>query len=542
TAPMGGIAFGGEDRPVFLACGIGITPALAVAFAAPTRPGRVYWWVRSTEAPGLIDHVRERLAQSALDLVLIDTSKDGARLGEDCADWLRARLMRAHDLPHVCGPVGFQSKIERALDALEWPRERLKLSSFVYGAGIEPDEPRAPLERVEQFRVPDDTVVTESFHLREARSFVEKQREARAFLAQFYHEIGAPEPFQDRLLAVTRALRRTGSYRHTPEELAFGARLAWRNSNRCIGRYFWQSLVVRDRREPLEGLEGRALAKAVFDELVAHMTFGTNGGDLRPSITVFPSEKDVFIENGQLILYAGYPQKDGTILGDPKNVELTKKAISLGWYGNKTEFDVLPIMITISGQETHLFKLPETAILEVALSHPEQETFAKLGLKWFALPAVANMALDLGGVVYRAAPSNGFYMGTEIGSFNLADPKRYDKLVPAAEALGIDRSESNPMWRDQALTEINRAVLHSFRAQGVRILDHHSLSSWFDRFRADEAAKGRPVFGHWPWIVPPMAGNLSNVWHDAKLKNVILKPGYFYQQSPTAEAKESTAA
>ncbi|MEM9855695.1 MAG: (2Fe-2S)-binding protein, partial [Pseudomonadota bacterium] len=47
TAPMGGIAFGGEDRPVFLACGIGITPALAVAFAAPTRPGRVYWWVRS---------------------------------------------------------------------------------------------------------------------------------------------------------------------------------------------------------------------------------------------------------------------------------------------------------------------------------------------------------------------------------------------------------------------------------------------------------------------------------------------------------------
>ena len=32
-------------------------------------------------------------------------------------------------------------------------------------------------------------------------------------------------------------------------ELEHGARVAWRNNARCIGRLFWSSLLVRDRRE-----------------------------------------------------------------------------------------------------------------------------------------------------------------------------------------------------------------------------------------------------------------------------------------------------
>lgn len=32
-----------------------------------------------------------------------------------------------------------------------------------------------------------------------------------------------------------RRLSRSGRYAHTPTELAFGARLAWRNHGRCIG-------------------------------------------------------------------------------------------------------------------------------------------------------------------------------------------------------------------------------------------------------------------------------------------------------------------
>ncbi|MFD2354446.1 nitric oxide synthase oxygenase [Nonomuraea ferruginea] len=34
---------------------------------------------------------------------------------------------------------------------------------------------------------------------------------------------------------MAREIARRGSYTHTSEELEFGARVAWRNSNRCIG-------------------------------------------------------------------------------------------------------------------------------------------------------------------------------------------------------------------------------------------------------------------------------------------------------------------
>ena len=42
-----------------------------------------------------------------------------------------------------------------------------------------------------------------------------------------------------------------GHYDHTFEELEHGARMAWRNSNKCIGRLFWQSLNVFDKREAI---------------------------------------------------------------------------------------------------------------------------------------------------------------------------------------------------------------------------------------------------------------------------------------------------
>jgi hypothetical protein len=37
--------------------------------------------------------------------------------------------------------------------------------------------------------------------------------------------------------AIAAEIDETGTYSHTSDELQFGARLAWRNSNRCIGRH-----------------------------------------------------------------------------------------------------------------------------------------------------------------------------------------------------------------------------------------------------------------------------------------------------------------
>lgn len=52
----------------------------------------------------------------------------------------------------------------------------------------------------------------------------------------------------ERIKEVEHDINTTGFYHHTSEELIYGARLAWRNSNRCIGRLFWESLKVQDAR------------------------------------------------------------------------------------------------------------------------------------------------------------------------------------------------------------------------------------------------------------------------------------------------------
>jgi len=75
----------------------------------------------------------------------------------------------------------------------------------------------------------------------------------------------------DRLEAIITEIEQTGTYTLTTDELTEGAKLAWRNSNRCIGRLFWQTLNVRDARD----------AKTfdnVFEALVSHLRYATNDG------------------------------------------------------------------------------------------------------------------------------------------------------------------------------------------------------------------------------------------------------------------------
>lgn len=73
--------------------------------------------------------------------------------------------------------------------------------------------------------------------------------EAKAFIAACYQELGKEEEVKGRLEDIKSEINLTGSYVHTKEELEHGAKMAWRNSNRCIGRLFWNSLNVIDRRD-----------------------------------------------------------------------------------------------------------------------------------------------------------------------------------------------------------------------------------------------------------------------------------------------------
>jgi nitric-oxide synthase len=350
------------------------------------------------------------------------------------------------------------------------------------------------------------------------------RREAEDFLDTIAHEKHwSAHHLATRKEAAFSEIEKTGSWNLEFKELEHGARLAWRNNARCIGRLFWSSLKVRDCRDMSD-------PDHIHAALLEHLDYGTNGGKIQPLVTIFaPATSEgpaVRIWNHQLLGYAGYEQPDGTILGDPKNAEFTREAQKLGWQGAGTRFDLLPWIIQKRGEAPRLYPAPKA--LEVALEHPEFPWFSELGLRWYAVPILSDMILRIGGVDFPAAPFNGWYMGTEIGSRDLGDTGRYNALPAIADRMGLDRTRDSSLWKDRALVELNAAVLHSYSKAGVRIVDHHRASSEFMDFVAREKKSGRLVSADWSWIVPPMSGSATPVFHKG-WKDRALLPDYLTQ-------------
>jgi nitric oxide synthase oxygenase domain/subunit len=97
---------------------------------------------------------------------------------------------------------------------------------------------------------------------------------AREFLELYAREAaGARVDGARRWDAVRAEIEATGTYRHTRAELVFGARVAWRQSVRCVGRVRWSSLVVRDARRVRD-------PDRVYRQLVRHLRFATHRADL----------------------------------------------------------------------------------------------------------------------------------------------------------------------------------------------------------------------------------------------------------------------
>lgn len=124
---------------------------------------------------------------------------------------------------------------------------------------------------------------------------------------------------------------------------------------------------------------------------------------------------------------------------------------------------MLPLVIQVKDHPPKLFDIPEQYILEVPIRHPEYDWFEDLEMKWYAVPMISNMKLEIGGITYAAAPFNGWYMGTEIGARNLADDYRYNMLPSVARGMGLDTKSNASLWKDRALLELNTAVLFSFK-------------------------------------------------------------------------------
>lgn len=353
--------------------------------------------------------------------------------------------------------------------------------------------------------------------------------EASTFIRQCYQELGKlPADIEGRLSQIHSEIEHTGTYSHTAEELTHGAKMAWRNSNRCIGRLFWSSLHVVDARHITE-------SKQIADALVQHIDFATNDGRIRPAITIFPPAHPdgmhpVRIWNHQLIRYAGYETSQG-IMGDPHSLPFTRICESLGWQGERTPFDVLPLVIQTGTNPPQVFEIPKSTVIEVPLIHPEFEWFAELQLRWYAVPLIADMRLEIGGISYPAAPFNGWYMGTEIGARNLADEGRYNLLPVIAEQMGLSMVSNTSLWKDRALVELNAAVLHSFKEAGVSIVDHHTAAQQFVKFQEQEQSCDRAHTGDWTWLIPPMSPAATPIFHQS-YDNTIVNPNFYYQSVP----------
>ncbi|WP_233713500.1 nitric oxide synthase oxygenase [Lederbergia citri] len=352
--------------------------------------------------------------------------------------------------------------------------------------------------------------------------------EAIQFIESCYDELGIPETKKlKRIQEIKNEINVTGTYVHKTFELTHGAKMAWRNSNRCIGRLLWDTLHVFDARDVL-------IAEDAYKKLVKHIDFATNDGKIRPAITIFAPRKNgtdpIRIWNHQLLRYAGYKEGD-KIIGDSTSIKLTKMCEKMGWQGNKTPFDILPLVIQESEKKPQLFKIPNEIIQEVSITHPQLDSFKELGVKWYAVPIISDMRLEIGGIDYPMAPFNGWYMGTEIGARNLADQARYNLLPKVAKIMGLDTKQNGSLWIDKALIELNIAVIHSYQKAGVTLVDHHTAAKQFKKFEENEMKNGRPITGNWAWLIPPLSPATTHIFHNP-YNNEILTPNYFYQKDP----------
>ncbi|XP_076802082.1 nitric oxide synthase 1-like isoform X1 [Clavelina lepadiformis] len=360
----------------------------------------------------------------------------------------------------------------------------------------------------------------------ESRSPEDIVQLATDFIDQYYESAKRfkSEAHLNRLHEVKQSIKGQGTFTLTEHELIFGAKTAWRNAPRCIGRIQWNKLQVFDCRHITSTAE-------MFEAICTHLKYATNKGNIRSCITFFPPRNEANGEfrvwNPQLIRYAGYRQLDGSVIGDPVNVEFTQICERLGWVGKGGRFDVLPLLLQANSKDPDMYEVPTNLVLEVDIKHPKFDWLEKMGLKWYAVPAVSNMLIDIGGIQFPACPFNGWFMGTEIGR-DLCDTTRYNILEPLAKQMGLHTKNNSSLWKDKAVLELNISILHSFQSNNVTIMDHHAATESFMKHFSNELRLRGGCPGDWVWLVPPVSGSTTPIFHQ-EIFNYILNPTCYYQ-------------
>lgn len=353
-------------------------------------------------------------------------------------------------------------------------------------------------------------------------------QEAETFFEMMAHEFQwSPERLQQRLLEVRMEVSTTGTYTHTSEEIEHGARVAWRNSAKCIGRISWNTLLVRDRRHITE-------PKEIFHEIQEHLKLATGGTNLLSVMTVFrPRRPDELVGlrfwNSQLVRYAGYEGQGegGGVLGDPANAEFTKHLIEKGLWKpptRKSAFDVLPLVLKLpENPDPFVYELPKEFVHQAPITHPHFPKFQELGLRWPTVPAITNFEMAIGGVSYTCMPFNGWFMELEVVR-NLIE--RYKISEKVASIIGIPTTEK--LWQGRVFQETAVAVLHSFEAAKFTMVDQYTAQASFLTHCQRERSVGRECPAQWQWIGGLVGTGLNPVWHLEMRDFKVAGPEYRY--------------
>ena len=336
--------------------------------------------------------------------------------------------------------------------------------------------------------------------------------EAEEFLRMFHAENPGAGPVVRRLAQVLREIDETGTYWHTPEELAFGARAAWRNSSRCIGRLYWRSLQVRDLRTV-------ANAAGVARRCIEHLDAASQGGKIRPMISVFapdtPARRAPRIWNEQLIRYAGYDLPDGSVLGDPRYREFTGEMIRRGWRPPEPRgaFDVLPLIVETVQEGPRMFALPEHARARGRARAPRAAVVRRPG------PALARGAGDQ---QQHPGRRRGVLPGGTVQRLVHGDrgrgpqPRRQRPLRPGPGGGPTDGAGHVARGQPVAGPGAGRA-----QPRGAALLPgqgrvHHRPPHRVPPVPHAPGAGGtggRSCPADWSWIVPPLSGSQTPVFH-----------------------------
>ncbi|KAL8677710.1 MAG: hypothetical protein Q9186_005894 [Xanthomendoza sp. 1 TL-2023] len=397
---------------------------------------------------------------------------------------------------------------------------------------------------------------TDEPRIGENRSIGVIEKEAEGFLQELHSEnfFDTDSAFTDRLDAVLTEikngasegiLRETqqrgmigGNWHQTAAELEFGIRRAWRNARKCIMRSHSDELKLCDLRNVIS-------SASMASELVKSMCEAFNGGNVLPTVFVFPprrpDSKGPMIWNHQFLEFAGYEMEDGSVLGDPNSVALTKAIIELGWEPptSISRWDLLPLVVMADDDIPAMIEVPLELANLVEIRHPRYGAeFEKLDLKWVAFPALTRLGFDIGGVQYTAAPFIGWFMDAEIGVRDLADTFRYNALPDVAQALGlvnekveegVEGLDDLPEYERLSIVsrsqqELTYAVHWSYQQAKVSMSDTFTASMKWCRY--DDAFKARNGF-RLPadpyWLAPPQ-GSIVPVWHRGGAPNYQPKP------------------